>query len=215
MSNLLEHAADLAVAAFNQRDGVPRVFLVNGEFDARRLRAHTEAAAFHAGLLRSASAGHARLRRQHNSVTQFLNVLFRRLSADLHLVGLRNVRAGLRQLRHQVAVVGHQQQTFAHVIQSANGEDAFLHARDQFHDRGATFGIAHRGDVSFGLINHQIDVALGAAQKLAIKADFVGTRVGFRAEFGDDLAVHRNAAASNQFFGFAPGRNSSSRKYLL
>jgi hypothetical protein len=40
MSHLLEHAADLPVAAFDQRDLVPRVGRVARQLDARRRRFH-------------------------------------------------------------------------------------------------------------------------------------------------------------------------------
>ena len=97
--------------------------------------------------------------------------------------------AGAGELRHEVAVVGEQQQTFAHVIETAHGKDALLDALEKIHNGGTALGIADGGHVAFGLVERKIDVALGAAQQFAVDANLVQTRIGLGAGLGNGVAV--------------------------
>ncbi len=211
VADLLEHAADLAVAAFGEGDLVPGVLLIDGKLDGGGLGEDGEGAALGAGLLFAAHAGEARLGRQHDSVAQFVDLFFGGLAADLDHVGFGNVRAGLGQLRHELAIVGEQQEAFAHVIETADGENTLVDALEQIHDGGATFRIADGGHVALGFVESDVDVALGAAQQLAIHANLVNPGIGLGAGLGDDFTVHTDNACGDQFFGFTT-RGESCRR---
>jgi hypothetical protein len=74
---------------------------------------------------------------------------------------------------------------------------------DQAHYRGAAFRIRNGGYVALWLVHQQIDVAFRAMQELAIHFDVVAIKISLGAEFGDDLAIHGDAALRDQLFGFA------------
>ena len=116
---------------------------------------------------------------------------------------------------HQVAVVGEQQQTFAHVIEAADGKDALLDALEQIHHRGTALGIADGGHVSLGLVHRKIDVALGTAQQLAVDANLIQARIGLGAGLGDGMSVDGDQAGGDQLLGLAPRGQSCRGQNLL
>jgi hypothetical protein len=83
------------------------------------------------------------------------------------------------------------------------------------HDGGPAFGIADRGDIAFGLVEHEIEEALGRFDGFAIDADGVGVGISFGAEFGDDLAIESDPAGGDDFFGFAAGGNAGGGEDFL
>ena len=58
------------------------------------------------------------------------------------------------------------------------------------------------------------DLVLGL-DELAVHLDLVPTRVGFRAEFGRDLAVHAYASSGDQVFGATSRGKACARNDLL
>src|SRR4030095_4400886 len=114
-------------------------------------------------------------------------------------------RAGFGEFLREVAVVGHEEKAFAGVVETANGIEPFFAIGDKFHDGGAAFGIADRGDVAFRFAEHVVDQLLGALELLAVHADLIGGGIGFLALFGDDDAVYGDAACGDDFFSFAAG----------
>jgi hypothetical protein len=111
-ADLFEHATDLAVASFDQSDLIPRIFLFAHEIDLGGRSLDRKRTTLDSGLLLAALSGESRLGRQIDTGTQPIDLFVRRMSADLHHVSFRYVRLGVRQLRHEFAVVGQQQQSF-------------------------------------------------------------------------------------------------------
>src|ERR1700739_2081070 len=91
----------------------------------------------------------------------------------------------------------------AQVVESPDGVQAIAQLREKLHHCRPLFGIAHRGDEAPGLVEHEVAEALGALQQLAVNADVGAGGIGLGAEFGDDLAVHLDAALGDQIFGVA------------
>jgi hypothetical protein len=108
-ADLFKHATDLAVASFDERDLIPRIFLLAYEVDLGGRSLYGKRTTLDAGLFLTALSGESRLRRQIDAGTQPIDLFVRWMSADFHHVSFRNVRLGVRQLRHEFAVVGQQQ----------------------------------------------------------------------------------------------------------
>jgi hypothetical protein len=104
----------------------------------------------------------------------------------------------------QIAVIGEQQQAFAGVVQSSHRKQAYAQIAHQMHDRGAALGVANGGDISYGLIQHHVNLAFRPVQQFAIDSDMIAFLVGFGAQLGDRLSVDRDPSRGDQFFALAP-----------
>jgi hypothetical protein len=111
-ADLFKHATDLAVASFDQSDLIPGIFLLAYEVNLGWRSLYGKRTTLDSGLLLAALSGESGLRRQIDAGTQPIDLFIRRMSADLHHVSFRDVRLGVRQLRHEFAVVGQQQKAF-------------------------------------------------------------------------------------------------------
>ena len=115
----------------------------------------------------------------------------------------------------ELAVVGDEEQAFAHIVQAADRVEALAHLVKKLHDGGAAFGILDRGHKALGLVQHEVAQTLGALQQLAVHADVVAAGVSLGAERGDHFAVYLHAALLNHFFGFAAAGHSGLGQDLL
>lgn len=194
----LEHAADLAVAAFDERDFVPGIAGVFEKTDFCRR-------GFDASVV---------VERDGDAVAKALDGLFIGLAADFDVVGSGDVRDGAGELLGEGAVVGEQEQAFAGVIEAADGIDALPEMAEELHDGGTAFGVGDGGDVAFGFVQQEIDEAL-RLERFSVDSDCVGGRVGFAAEFGDGFAVDSDAARGDELFGFAAGGKAGSGEDFL
>jgi len=183
----LEHAADLAIAAFDESDFVPGIGGVFVELDFRRRSFDTAAVVEGNG----------------DTVAKALDRLLVGAATDFDEIGFGDVRAGFGQFLCEVAIVGEKQESFAGVVETPNGIDAGIERTEELHDSGAAFGIGNGGDVAFGLVEKEIERALGGFDGLAVDTDVVLIGVGFGAEFGDDLAIYGDAAGGDDLFSFA------------
>jgi hypothetical protein len=189
VSDLLKHLAQFAVTALNQHHFVPGVV----------------AAADLANLCRRSlhASGTRLFAIDADTAAEAFDRLFRGFATDFDEISFFHSRGGAGQLVGQFAVVGHQQQTLAEVIEAANGINAFLDLCEEFHHRGPVLGIAHGGDEALGLVEHEVAQALRALQELAVDANVIANRVGLGAEFGHDFAVDLYTSFGDQFFGVA------------
>ncbi len=71
------------------------------------------------------------------------------------------MRTGLGEFLGEGTIVGHEEQTFAGIVEAANRIDAFGLLGEEIHDGGAAFGIADGGDITFRLVEEEIDEGLG------------------------------------------------------
>jgi hypothetical protein len=79
---------------------------------------------------------------------------------------------------------------------------------NQFHYRRPALRVGDGRHVSFGLIEHEVNVALGTVEEFSINADVVVLGIGFAAQLADDLPIHRHATLLDHLFGVAAGCDS-------
>jgi hypothetical protein len=215
MSDLFEHPPDLPIAAFRERDLVPGVVALAHNLDLRRQRSDRERAAAFAGTLPSFALCHGRFGGKLDAGSEPVELLFAGLAAYLDKIGLRDVRGRSSQLLHQVAVIGEQQESLGVEIEAPDGEDALADIANEIHDGGAAFGIADRGHELPGLVEHDVDMLLGALDAFAVDADIVGLKVGFRAERGYGFTVNGYTSASDELLCLATGSIACGGEDLL
>ena len=126
-------------------------------------------------------------------------------AGDFDEIGLEHAGGGLGELVGEVAVVGHEEEALAEVVEAADGVEAgecgvlavglalFVLA-EELHDGGPVLGVVECGDVAARLVDHEVFGGLRAVEEFAVDADVVASGVGARAELGDDLAVEDDAA---------------------
>ena len=195
----LEHAADLAVAAFDEGNFVPRV---GGVF----LEADFGGRGFHPAVVVEGDV---------DAGAEALNGGFVWTAVDLDEIGFGDVRGGLGELLDQSAVVGEQKKTFRRVVKAADRIDASIEIAEQVEHCGAAFGVARGGDVAFRFVKHEVDGAFGGFDASAIDKDGVGRKVGFGTELGDHFAVDRDAPGEDEFLGFATGGDAGRGEEFL
>ena len=116
----------------------------------------------------------------HDAVAELVDRRLGRFAADFDEVGFFDAGGGTGEGVGEVAVVGHEQEAFAGVIEAADGEDA-LAGFEEVRDGGAVFGVAGGGDVAFWFVEDVVAGTLGAVEELAVDADVVVGGVGFGA----------------------------------
>ena len=129
-----------------------------------------------------------------DALTEAVESFFGGLAADFHQVGFFDTGSGAGELVGEFAIVCDEEKAFAEVVEPADRIKTLTHLGEELHDGGPALGIADRGYVTLGLVEHEVALALGAVEELAVDADVVAVSVGFAAEFGDDFAVDLNAA---------------------
>jgi hypothetical protein len=108
MSNLFEHASNLAILAFDQSDFVPGIAGLTNQIHASRRGLHSSPV----------------FRADKQTRAQFAKAVFFGLAGHFHHVSFRDVRCSLHQEIGELAVVGEQEQAFAGVIESTDGIDS-------------------------------------------------------------------------------------------
>jgi len=108
MSNLLEHPADLAIAAFGKSDLVPGIIALAHDLNLRGQSGHGKGSPALARTLAAFALRHRGLGRKLDAGAEAIELLFTGLSADLDEISLGYVRGRGGQLLHQIAVVGKQ-----------------------------------------------------------------------------------------------------------
>ena len=191
MADFFEHLAQLAVAALDDDHFVPGIVALADLADLGRSGAHAPGT-----CTRTASL-------DDYALAQRVEHVFRRLAGYLHQIGLFYAGGGLGELVGQFAVVGHQQQAFAEVIEASHGVQALVFCREELHYRWPALGIADGSDKALGLIEHEVANPLGALQQLAVHAHVVARGISLGAQFHHDLAVDLDSASEDQLFSFA------------
>ena len=106
----LEHAADLAIAAFDENDFIPGIGSVFDE------------ANFGGGGFDAAAV----VERDGDAGAQALDDLLGRLATDFNEIGFGDVRAGLGEFLGEGSIIGHDEKAFAGVVEAPDGINAFL-----------------------------------------------------------------------------------------
>lgn len=121
---------------------------------------------------------------------------------ERHLVNLLLAVGGVGELLGQVAVVGEEQQSHAVLVEPANRIDALrAGSLDQLHHRLVGVGVLHRGHISLGLVEHEVDLLL-ALYALAVEAHVV-RRLHLAPQLRDHLPVDRDHARLDVVVGLA------------
>ena len=120
----------------------------------------------------------------------------------------------MRQPLSQLAVVGHQQQPFAVVIQAADWEEP-LWKIDQLDHRRPALRIVGGGHDAGRLMQHHVRARADLPDWPAIHNDLVLFRVDACAGHKHDLAVHRHAAGADELLAIAPRGDAGTRQHLL
>jgi len=189
VADFLEHFAQFAVAAFNQNNFVPGIVSLAHLADAGRRGADTVGAGL-AALDGDACAKYVEFRLAGNA-------------GDLDQVGFFHAGGGAGKAVGEFAVVGYQQQAFAHIVEAANGVKALPHFLKELHHRGAALGILDGGDESAGLVEDEVAQPLGTLQQFAVHAYVVAGGVRLGASLGHYFSVHLNAALLDKLLGLA------------
>jgi hypothetical protein len=201
VADLLEHLAQFTVSSLDQRNFKPGIVAMANLPDTRRC---------------GANSSFARLALvDAHTFAKLVESTLVRLTGDLHQIDLFHSGSGARQLVGQLAVVGHQQQALAQIVQPAHGVQALSQLGEKLHHRGTAFGVAYGSDVALGLVQHEVTKAFGAVQQLAVHADMVAAWVSLRAELGHCCAVHLHAAFCDQFFRVAAAGDTGLGQDLL
>ena len=192
MADGFHHAFDLAIAAFAQNQLHERVFVALGHHfgAARRRRAVIEA---HAAL-------------------QFFNRSGFDDAAHARFVNLFGAVRRMRQEMRQFAVVSEQKHARSIEIEASDGMQTLPFARQKIHHGRATAGIIFGRHHEARFVKHQNHARFfGNPQRVAINHDAVVERVGFDALLGDGVAVDRDAARRDHFFGGAARSETGAR----
>jgi len=192
MPDLLEHLAQFPVAALDDDHFIPGIVPLPHLPYLRRSSAYTPGECSRTAFFDDYSA------------TQRVKHVLRRLPGYLHQVGLLHSRRRLGQLVSQFAVISHQQQAFAQVVQPPHGVQTFPLVREELHHRRTSLGIAHRGHIALRLVQHKVANPLRTLQQLAIHANVVPRRIGLGSQLHHHFAVDLNETAKNQLFSLAP-----------
>jgi hypothetical protein len=202
MADLFEHLAEFSIAAFDENDFIPGVVALANLSDLGGSGVHATRS-----RLFSIDADAA--------LAQVVELFFSGFATDLDEIGFLHAGGSAGELVGQLAVVGHDQQAFAEVVEAADWVKALAGFREKLHYCGAAFRIADGGDEALGLVEHVVAEALGTLEELAVDADVVSCFVGFGAEFGDDFAVNLDAALGHEFLGVAATGDACPREDLL
>jgi hypothetical protein len=137
------------------------------------------------------------------------------LATYLYQIGFFYSRSSFGEFVCQFAVVGHQKQSLAHVIQAPNRVKPLAHLLEELHHCRSAFRILHRGHEALGFIEYEIAKPFRALQQLAVHANVVASGIGLGAQRGHDLAVDLDAPLLDQFLASASARNSRLSQNLL
>ncbi len=121
----------------------------------------------------------------------------------------------MEQALSQRAVVGQQHQSLGVVVEPADRVDVFTHVRQQIEHRWSALRVLPRRHIPTRLVEQDVPVIGRDPDPLAVDADVIVPRVGFRAEFQNRLAVDADAALRDQHLGGAARRDTGGREDLL
>ncbi len=214
VADLLEHFAQLAIAALGKCDLEPWIVAAADLLDLR-WSGDDAVAAPCTDLVQAAAI-------DHDATAKLVDGLARGHARDLDQVRLEHACRGFRERVGEVAVVRHQQKALGEVVEPTHGVEprklelrSGLLLRKEVGNRGALLRIDERGDVAAGLVEHEIAVLLRALQKLSVDTDVVLVRICLGAQLGDGLAVYLHAALEDDLLGLTPRGDASLREDLL
>ncbi|CAB4834548.1 unannotated protein [freshwater metagenome] len=132
---------------------------------------------------------------------------------DLGQVFLLDTMAGVCQPMREIAIVGHQQQTFGALIEASHWvHPRFL--RHQLHDGGPTLRVVRGGHHTLGFVEQVIHEPRFEANRHTIHFNGVVFGVHSAAEHGD-LTIHRDAVGADHVLADTTAPPAAHRQHLL
>jgi hypothetical protein len=135
--------------------------------------------------------------------------LVRGAAGNLDSIRPRHLKPRMSHAMGQFTVVGQENQTFAALVQSANGEQSQFTRRHQVDCARPALGIAAGAQVAARLVQQEVSRRI-APHQLSVDAHFLLLRINARAQIADDLAVYADSSVDDVFFAFA-ARTESGR----
>lgn len=181
-AEVLEHHADLVLAAFGELDLIPGVVGAGQHLE---------------------TGGLCLLAEERDARAELADLVFAESAVCLDDVGFDDVVALAHDGVGKVAIVGEEQQPLGMIIEAADGVDALPDAAQMLNDSGAALGIVHGRHHAVGLVHGQIEKLAGGVEELAVDLDVIGGEVGLGAKLGDGFAVDADTAFEDHFLGVA------------
>ena len=152
--------------------------------------------------------------REVHPLLQLIDNLARGDPRDLHAVDLFDLEAGVGQAMGQLPVVGDQQQPFAVLIQSPDGEQPLGRLGEQVDHPGTSLGIAVGAEHPGRLVDEVVRPAVNV-EPFAIEADILHVGIDAGPQFGDGLTIDGHAARGDVLFATAAGADAGHRQQPL
>ncbi len=134
-------------------------------------------------------------------------------AGDLDKVPLLDAIAGMSKKVGQRAVIGDEEQSLAHAIESAHGEEPLLAGYEIDHP-GTSGGIVVGGDDSDGFVE-QIDHPSRPGQPFAIHANVLSLGINPCSQRVDDGSIHLDTAGGNQLLAGSTAPQAGGGKNFL
>jgi hypothetical protein len=193
VAELREHAADLAILPLVENHLEDRALLVLGlEVDVL-------------------GAGHSL--GEADAATEFVERFRSGDSRHLDEIFLLDAIPRMGEEIGQFAVVGNEDQPFAHPVEPADGEQPLLPGYE-VDDAGPAVRIEVRGHHADRLGEH-VDHPLRVGEPLAVDADLLTERIDPGAELRHHLAVDLDPPGRDQLFAVPPAAEACCREHLL
>ncbi len=157
-------------------------------------------------------------RRRHivqlHAIAPLAQRLCRRRLVEQRTIFFFNLIAGVCQALGKLAVVGHQQQAFAVIIEPANRKQPRGQI-DQSNHCWAALRIIGGGNDAGGFIQHDVGSRINFPDRLTVDENRI--LLGINACAGDnhDFAIDRHPAGANELLAVAPRGDTGARQYLL
>jgi len=190
---LREHAADLAVLPLVENHLKDRALLV--------LRLEVDVL----------GAGHSL--READAAAEFVEGFQSGNACHLDKVFLLDAIPRVGEEVCQFAVVGDEDQPFAHSVEPADGKQP-LFPRDEVDDARPAVGVEVRGHHADRLGEH-VDDPLRVGETFAVDADLLAERIDPGAELRDHLTVDLDPPGRDQLFAVPPAAESGCGEHLL
>src|SRR5690348_6338792 len=102
----------------------------------------------------------------------------------------------MHETMREIAIVGQEEQAFAVLVESADGVYTLSDLRHQVDGERTAGRIVVRAQEAARLVDEPVDELLGT-HRFAVEGHLL-LRRDARAQFGDDIAVDRDAASTNE-----------------
>ena len=150
---------------------------------------------------------------ESHALTELVEQFRRWHTGHLHEIFLLHSIPWMGQQVGEIAVVGDQDQPFAHPVEPADGKEPPL-SRHEIDHPGPSSGVKVGRDRAHRFVE-QVDDPLGIGQPFAIDADLLTPRIDLCPEGRDHATVHFDAAGRDQLLTGPPAAEPRGGQHLL